>query len=75
MSTLAGILPWVQVGLAVLLIAAILFQQSDAGLGSAFGGAAASGWQTKRGLEKQLFVGTIILAMLFALAALVALFV
>ena len=76
MVTLSSILPYAQIVLSVLLVGAVLLQQSEGSLGSAFGGgqSGASAWHTKRGLEKQLFIATIILAILFALSAIVALF-
>ncbi len=75
MSFLAPFLPWIQIIISALLVAAILLQQSDASLGSAFGQSGGGGFHEKRGLEKQLFIGTIILGVLFALSALAALFV
>ena len=74
---LHSILPWIQVVLSVLMIGAILMQQSEGSLGSAFGGGQAGGspWRTKRGLEKQLFIGTIVLAILFLASTLLALFI
>lgn len=76
MLTLSAVLPYVQIILSALLVGAILLQQSEGSLGSAFGGgqSGASTWHTKRGLEKQLFIATIILAILFALSAVAALF-
>ena len=62
-------------GLSVLLIGAILLQQTGAGVGGAFGGSDGGGFSTRRGVEKVLFQGTIILAILFALSAFVALIV
>jgi preprotein translocase subunit SecG len=53
-----------QVVVSVLLIVAILLQNRGAGLGSAFGGSGGV-YLTKRGLEKKLFIITIILAVLF----------
>ncbi len=59
-------LPWLQIIFAVLLTAAILLQRSDEGLGSAFGGSGSGGvLYTKRGFERTLFIGTIVLAILF----------
>lgn len=76
MSFLANILPWVQVILAVLLVIAILLQQSQEGLGSAFGGGAGGGvFHAKRGAEKMLFISTIVLAGLFIILNIVHLFV
>ena len=69
-----GILPIIQIVLAVLLTVAVLFQQSEAGAGGAFGGSdSVSAWRTRRGFEKFLFMGTIVLAVLFIAAALLAL--
>jgi len=70
---LASILPIAQIIISVLLVGAILLQQSDAGLGGAFGGAAGSNpFRTKRGAEKTMFIGTIILAGLFLVATLLS---
>lgn len=75
MAIVFAYLPYIQIILSVLLVGAILLQQSEGSLGSAFGGSQTnSGWHTKRGLEKQLFIATIILAILFVLSALLALF-
>lgn len=70
-----AILPIIQIVLAVLLTAAVLLQQSEAGMGGAFGGSdgAASSWRTRRGFEKTLFIATIIIAILFVGAAVLAL--
>ena len=76
MTTLASVLPWAQIVLSILLIGAVLLQQSEAGLGGAFGGAMeANVFNTKRGVEKQLFIATIVIAILFAVSALANLFV
>ncbi|MDP2830569.1 MAG: preprotein translocase subunit SecG [bacterium] len=56
----------VQLTIAVLLIAAILLQNRGAGLSSIFGGSG-NVYQTKRGIEKILFIATIVLAVLFFL--------
>ena len=67
---MAQILPYIQVVLSVLLIIGVLLQRSEAGLGSAFGGdSAGAGRFSRRGFEKFLFNSTIVLAILFALAA------
>lgn len=63
-----------QVVIAVLLMVAILLQNRGAGLGSAFGGSGGV-YLTKRGLEKKLFILTIILATLFLLLSLAVFFV
>ena len=67
------ILPIIQIVLSLILAAFILIQQSDAGLGSAFGGGEGSGGHTRRGMEKTLFYGTIIVAILFVASAFIAL--
>lgn len=70
MQVLSGLMPWIQIGLSILLIITILLQQNEAGLGSAFGGASSGGVSyTKRGLEKGLFVSSIVLAVLFLASA------
>ncbi len=71
MSSLIPLLPWIQVALSVLMIGAILLQQNEAGLGAAFGGGDSSGPNfRKRGIEKVMFIATIVIAVLFALSAL-----
>ena len=75
MQTLVFVLPYVQIGLSVLLVAAILLQQSAAGMGGAFGDNFAAGFHTRRGFEKTLFHTTILLGILFAVSALIALLV
>lgn len=73
---IATVLPYVQVALSVLLILAILLQRTGASLGGAFGADNfSSGFHTRRGFEKTLFRATIVLAVLFAISALVHLFV
>lgn len=75
MDTLKALLPYIQIVLSVLLIAAILLQQTGSGIGGAFGESNNFGttFHTRRGLEKFLFNGTIVIAILFALSALIAL--
>lgn len=63
-----------QIILAVLLIVSILFQSRGAGLGSAWGGEGQL-YGTRRGVEKILFRGTIIIATLFVLVSLAALLI
>jgi protein translocase SecG subunit len=59
-------LPYIQIILSVLLVAGILFQRSEAGLGSAFGMETNNTRYARRGLERVFFHGTIIVAILFA---------
>ncbi len=73
---LVAYLPYVQVALSVLLIAAILLQRTGASLGGAFGADNfSSGFHTRRGFEKMLFQSTIVLGILFALSALVSILI
>ncbi|MDX9778829.1 MAG: preprotein translocase subunit SecG [Patescibacteria group bacterium] len=53
-----------QIIISILLIIVILLQNRGTGLGSAFGGTGGV-YLTKRGLEKKLFIATIVLAVLF----------
>lgn len=64
----------IQIIIAVLLVLCILIQQKGTGLGSTFGGEL-SFYRTKRGAEKLLFYGTIILAFLFITASIIGLIV
>lgn len=75
MELLRLLLPWAQIIVSVLLVTAILFQQSEAGLGSAFGSSQNGIAHTKRGSEKALFYATIVLAISFVVFALISLFI
>lgn len=72
MTALASYLPYIQIILAILLIASVLVQQSDASAGGAFGGADNwnAGYHTRRGFEKVIFNVTVILGILFTLLSL-----
>lgn len=72
MDIIRAIWPWFEIILAVALAATILLQRNEAGLGTVFGGDAGV-VHTKRGLEKGLFITTIILAVLFIGSSIVAL--
>ncbi len=63
------ILTIVQILVSVLLIAAILLQQRGGGLSPVLGGGGAF-YRSRRGMERTLFRGTIALAALFLLTAL-----
>ena len=58
-----------QIIIAVLLMVAILLQNRGAGLGGVFGGGGGV-YLTKRGLEKKLYIATIVLAIIFFLLSL-----
>lgn len=63
------ILNIIQIILSVLLVTAILLQQRGGGLTSVFGGDIMSGYRTRRGVEKIVFMATVILAALYLTAA------
>lgn len=66
-------LPYVQIILAILLIAAILLQQRGSSLGGAFGGDNfSSAFHKRRGSELFLFKFTIGISILFVISALIA---
>lgn len=64
----------IQIVLAALLIASILLQQRGTSLGGAFGGDS-SIYRSRRGVEKFLFISSIILAVLFVSAAILSVIV
>lgn len=71
-SGISAFLPFVQIILSVALVIAILLQRSEAGLGSAFGADGFSaGHHERRGFEKTLFTSSIIIAILFAISAII----
>lgn len=64
----------IQILLGILLILIIVIQQKGSGLGTSFGGDM-SFYRTKRGAEKLLFYGTIVIGVLFIVFSLTGLFV
>ena len=74
MDSLIAVLPYIQIALAVLLVAGVLLQRSDAGLGGAFGGDGSFGATfERRGFEKLSFNATIVIAILFIVGSVLAL--
>lgn len=69
---ISEILQTVMIGSAVLMVLAVLLQQRGASLGAGFGGSSEL-YTTRRGLDKNLFEATIILAVIFVLTILVSL--
>lgn len=67
-----SILQTVTVGSAVLMILAILLQQRGASLGAGFGSSGEL-YTTRRGLDKNLFEVSIVLAVIFVLSILTGL--
>lgn len=72
--TINTILQIIMMGSAILMIVSILLQQRGATLGAGFG---ASGelYTTRRGIDKNLFEATIVLAVVFVLSILVGLLI
>ena len=68
-------LPYIQVILAGLLIAAVLMQRSETSSGGIFGGGDNwnAAYHTRRGFEKTLFNASVVLGILFAIVSLLAL--
>ena len=60
----------IQVILAIILIIVVLLQNQGAGLGATFGGEG-NIYRTKRGPEKLLFTGTIVISFLFLTIAII----
>jgi len=70
MQLVVKILPYVQIILSIILVLAILLQQSGAGVGGALGGGNDGSFHhTRRGFEKFLFYLSIVCGILFALSA------
>jgi preprotein translocase subunit SecG len=61
----------IQIVISVALITAILFQVKGGGLGGIFG-QADSVFRTKRGIEKYLFIATIVLVVIFVALSIVS---
>ena len=76
MTFIANILPYVQIDLSMVLVEAILFQKSGSDAGGVFGGGDSGGlYNTRRGFEKIFFIITIVVGVLFAISALVTIFI
>lgn len=58
---------FIHIAVSIGLIALILLQSSQGGLGSAFGGG--DTYRTKRGAERMVFVATIVFAILFLITS------
>lgn len=57
-------LAFVQIVISIILIVTIILQSRGAGLGAAFGGES-NVYRTKRGIEKTLYIVTIVFGILF----------
>ena len=74
--SITGSIPYVQIILSILLILGILTQRSEGGIGGGLGGgdSFSSGHHTKRGIERTIFISTIVVAILFAVISFSLLF-
>ncbi len=72
-----NLISYIQIILAVILVALILIQQSDASAGGAFGQSDnwGAGFHTRRGSEKTIFISTIVIAILFVASAIITLLI
>ena len=70
--TINIILQIITVASAILMVACILLQQRGASLGAGFGSSGEL-FTTRRGLDKNLYEATIVLAVIFVLSILVGL--
>ena len=76
MNVVAQVLPYAQIIIAIILVLAIMLQQSGAGLGGALGGSDGSSFHhTRRGFEKFLFYLSFVCGILFALSALLSIII
>ena len=55
----------IQVLIAFMVIGAVVLQAKGAGLGNIFGGGGGDTYRTRRGIERTLFRGTIVLMLIF----------
>ena len=76
MVIIAKILPYIQIILSIVLIVAILLQQSNAGVGGVLGGGDSGGlYNTRRGFDRFLFILTIVISIMFAVLSFIAIFI
>lgn len=74
MNTVTHVLPWFQLALSILLVILVLLQRSADGIEGALGGNASNmTYFARRGAERFLFLATIVVAILFAVSALLPL--
>lgn len=71
---LATIIPQITLVLGVVLIVLILLQRPQTDSAGAFSSEGGSAAHTRRGAEKTIFRATILVAVLFALSSIIALF-
>jgi protein translocase SecG subunit len=54
-----------QIAVSILLVGSILLQQRGTALGSAFGGESGGFYSTRRGIQKKLYISSIVLGIIF----------
>ncbi len=64
-----------EIAISVILITLILLQERTSGAGGLFANAGGEFYQQRRGFEKFIFMGTVVLIALFAGTAAVSLFI
>ncbi|MEK7149472.1 MAG: preprotein translocase subunit SecG [Patescibacteria group bacterium] len=64
-----------QIIISIVLIILILLQERSSGLSGALGGTETGAYQTRRGIEKIIFVATVVLVVAFAVLSLLNLIV
>ena len=64
-SPMSQIIPFLQLGTALLLVVLVILQRSGGDIGGAFGGDGAQFSRTRRGFERFLFFATVIIAVIF----------
>lgn len=66
-NKMESLITFLQIVVSIVLITVILLQERSSGAGGAFGGGGGGGlYQSRRGLEKVVFISTIVLVILFA---------
>ncbi len=60
---------WGQIIISIILIGLIIIQERSSGLSGVFGGQGATPYETRRGLEKFIYWGTIGAAAIFVILA------
>lgn len=70
-----NILTIAQIGVSILIVILVLLQERSSGTSGLFGGGDGGGfYQARRGLERTIFIATVVLTVIFAALALVNLF-
>lgn len=62
---MSNIISYLQIAVSIALIILILLQERSAGLSGLFGGEGGGFYQARRGLERSIFISTIVLSLVF----------